>query len=402
MSGSTEVATVNNTMALNQSRETSSSAMVAAAQAQVLARMQQAMIRPRDENRAAQRLHDACSRLSFAEEAMYAFPRGGSTVEGPSVNIAREAARVFGNMEYGIDVVSEDDDYRTIRGWAWDLETNMRVSADDTFQKLIQRKGKGWIKPDERDLRELTNRRGAILERNAILKLVPRDIVEEACLQAKRTIEANALKNLPDAIKKVVAAFQKLNVDVRALEKWAGVKIAAFTPEHVAKLNPIWKSINDGNSRWAEYLPKEEGTVEAGGDEKPSTATVDVDAIMNGATASAEPNRGHGEDGLDAIAQDRAENASDAPLGGSGEGMSALKPENAAQAQPAGESGPSHRLILQQTVAAAKGNQKKADDWMKKATASILPHGEARTFESITDLEAKTVLDAVNSGEYLL
>ncbi len=50
------------------------------------------------------------------------------------------------------------------------------MEIDDTFRKKIQRKRDGqtvWVTPDERDLRELTNKRGAILERNCLLKLQP-------------------------------------------------------------------------------------------------------------------------------------------------------------------------------------------------------------------------------------
>jgi hypothetical protein len=135
---------------------------------------------PRDEDASFTKLMKACGRTSFAEEAEYSFPRGNQTVRGPSVNLAREAARVWGNVRYGITILRDDTGSRQIQGWAWDLETNTKISSEDDFQKLIFRKGKGWIPPDERDLRELTNRRGAILIRNCILQVVPKDLIEDA------------------------------------------------------------------------------------------------------------------------------------------------------------------------------------------------------------------------------
>src|SRR3990167_6102664 len=48
---------------------------------------------PRDEERTYSKLLRSCGRVSSAEAASYSFPRGGATVSGPSVNIAREAAR---------------------------------------------------------------------------------------------------------------------------------------------------------------------------------------------------------------------------------------------------------------------------------------------------------------------
>src|ERR1700747_3455088 len=57
---------------------------------------------PRNEDQAFEKLMRACRRLSFAEDAAYAFPRGDQKVEGPSVNLAREAARVWGNIRHGL------------------------------------------------------------------------------------------------------------------------------------------------------------------------------------------------------------------------------------------------------------------------------------------------------------
>ena len=86
---------------------------------------------PRSEANAAAKLLRSCDRASFAEEATYAFPRGTATVEGPSVSMAREAARCWGNIQYGIRIISEDEERIHIKGWAVDLETNNRVEIED-------------------------------------------------------------------------------------------------------------------------------------------------------------------------------------------------------------------------------------------------------------------------------
>src|SRR5205085_986190 len=134
----------------------------------------------RNELMAFQQLAVACKRLSFAEQSSYAFPRGGQTVSGPSVHLARAAARVWKNLQYGVRITRDDDDSRQIQAFAWDLETNVKVTGEDDFKKLVYRKKDGWVKPDERDLRELTNRRGAILVRNCILQILPKDLIEDA------------------------------------------------------------------------------------------------------------------------------------------------------------------------------------------------------------------------------
>jgi hypothetical protein len=212
---------------------------------------------PRNEDEAFGRLMKACGRTSFAENAEYSFPRGGQTVTGPSVNLAREAARVWGNIRYGLTILRDDDVSRQIEGWAWDLETNTKVTAQDDFRKLAQRKKKGggteWITPDERDLRELTNRRAAILVRNCILQLLPSDLIEDARGRASETLKSRAEQDPEGAKKKAILAFGELNVTPAMLEAYLRHPLAQSSPAEIADLRKVYQSIRDGNSTWEEY-----------------------------------------------------------------------------------------------------------------------------------------------------
>lgn len=208
---------------------------------------------PRNEDRSFERLMRSCKRTSFAEDAAYKFPRGGQTISGPSVRLAREAARLWGNIRYGLDIVRDDEDTRQIRGWAWDVETNTKVEAEDDFKKLVYRKKGGWIKPDERDLRELSNRRGAILVRNCILQLLPPDLIEDALNEASETLKDRAAKD-PDAERKrLILAFGDLNVTPDDLAGYLGKPIAKVSPSELATLREVYVSIRDGHSNWLDY-----------------------------------------------------------------------------------------------------------------------------------------------------
>jgi hypothetical protein len=209
---------------------------------------------PRNEATAFQKLMKAACRPSFAEEATYSFPRATTTVTGPSVNIAREAARVWENFRYGVYVIREDDQTRLIRGWAWDVETNVQVQAEDEFAKLIYRKGKGWIEADERELRELTNRRGAILVRNCILQLLPKDLIEDALDRCAQTRQKGAADDPEYAKKKVVVNFSDVGVTVAQLETYLKHPMGQCTPVELANLQTLYRSIVDGNSRWSDYV----------------------------------------------------------------------------------------------------------------------------------------------------
>jgi len=72
------------------------SALTSVDQARAIAEVQAAMVvarmNPRDEMRAYQRIVMACKRKSLAEQASYAYPRGGKKITGPSIRLAEVIA----------------------------------------------------------------------------------------------------------------------------------------------------------------------------------------------------------------------------------------------------------------------------------------------------------------------
>lgn len=216
---------------------------------------------PRDEAGAYTRIMRSCDRASFAEGARYAFPRGGATVTGPSVQLARELARCWGNVRYGLRMVDVTEDQVHIRGYALDLESNNYVEVEDRFARLVQRKQNGrtvWVSPDERDLRELVNRRGAICIRNAILQLLPPDVIDDAVRAAEATIRKAASGELKQdrqaAIRRLALAFDGLGVTTEMLTDHLGHDLDLITEEELADLRGVYASIRDGNTKRADHF----------------------------------------------------------------------------------------------------------------------------------------------------
>lgn len=214
---------------------------------------------PRNEDEAFEKLLKASKRPSFASCARYAFPRGGQTVAGPSINLAREAARMWGNIRWGINVLPSDSDHFHIEAWALDVETNSRSSAQDRFPKKIYRKSTGWMATDdERDLRELMNRRGALALRNCLLQLLPRDLIEDAvtaCMATNRQAAQGELRKDPTQVKRaLIAAFGEFGVTVGMLEQSLGHSMEEIDAEEVAGLREIYRSMKDGNSKRADHF----------------------------------------------------------------------------------------------------------------------------------------------------
>jgi hypothetical protein len=234
---------------------------VARAEAEIKAAIAIAKRFPRNETQARINILKSCDRPRFADEALYAFPRGkgekATMVEGPSVAMARELARCWGNMQFGLRIVTDDEERVHILGRAYDSETNTLVEMEDKFKKLIQR-ANGYVRPQERDLRELINRRGAICVRNAILQVIPKDIVEEAVERCNATLTKAAegkMKEDPKATaRKLAEFFDQIGVTVAMLEGHLGHTYDTMTPKEYAKLRGIWQSIMDGNSKVDEYF----------------------------------------------------------------------------------------------------------------------------------------------------
>lgn len=210
---------------------------------------------PRDEFAATTKAIKSFQRPTMAEDALYSFPRGGQKVRGPSVYSARELARCWGNLRYGLRVVGITERVH-IKGFAFDLESNNYIEAEDEFAKRIQRKGRDgvakWVEPDERDLRELISRRGAILVRNCILQLLPPDLVEDCMATADQTMEdvaRNELKQSPEeALKRLVFVFDRIGVSTEVLEKKLGHPLKAVDAKEIAELRQIYSSIKDGHT----------------------------------------------------------------------------------------------------------------------------------------------------------
>ena len=219
---------------------------------------------PRDMQKAHVQIMRSCQRPSFVQnekgnpKALYRYPRGGSTIEGPSVTLAREMARIMGHMRYGIRILASHEEMVHIQGWAYDCETNSYREAEDIFQKLIERKGQGWIKPDERDLRELIFRRGAILVRNAILQLMPPDYIDDAVKEIKTTMVKIAHGELQvgreEAIKTVVRQFDMGGVTTDMLTEYLGHELALINAAELAELRTILKTLQDGMGKREEYF----------------------------------------------------------------------------------------------------------------------------------------------------
>lgn len=213
---------------------------------------------PRDEAAAFARVMDACRRPSLAEVANYSFPRGGQKTEGPSIRLAEELARCWGNIEYGIRELSRRDGESEMQAFAWDMQTNVISQQTFTVRHLRDKRGGPEVLRDERDIYEVTANMGARRLRARILAVLPPDLVDAAVAQCRETMKSGSDKPLSDRIREMTQAFTKLGVTAEMLSARLGRPLDSATPDDLVDLRGIYQGIRDGASSVRDWFaPKD-------------------------------------------------------------------------------------------------------------------------------------------------
>ena len=212
---------------------------------------------PRDEVAAYNRVAQACQRKGIAEKAFYSYNRGGSTVSGPTIRFAEELARCWGNIDYGIKELSQDDGKSEMQAYAWDLETNAQSVQNFTNPHIREVKGQAKVLTSQRDIYEINANMGARRLRSRILAILPTDLVDMAIAECRKTIAGNNDEPLIDRVKKMVVAFGKIGVTQEQIEKRLKRKIDTMTADDFVDYTGIYNAIKNGESKIADWFEAE-------------------------------------------------------------------------------------------------------------------------------------------------
>jgi hypothetical protein len=226
----------------------------ARAVAEVQAAVTVAQSMPRDMGRAVAEMRDSCGRLAVATRAFYRVPNRG---EGPSVHLARELARIWGNIDYGVRELRRDETLGVseVQAFAWDQQTNVRSTR--TFQVPHQRmvKGARVALVDLGDVYLNNQNIGARAVRECIFTALPTWFVDEAVGLCRRTLEHGEGVPLAERIDAMVKAFGAIGVTPAQLEAKIGRRRAAWEAGDVASMTVAYRSIQNGEVDRDEEFP---------------------------------------------------------------------------------------------------------------------------------------------------
>lgn len=208
---------------------------------------------PRDTLAAYNRIIESCKRKGLAEVGVYAYPRGGELVTGPSIRMAEVLAQNFGNLDFGVRQLSTNDSESIMEAYCWDLETNVRQTRVFSVPHIRKTKKATTHLDDPRDIYEMTANQGARRLRACILGIIPGDIVEAAISQCDQTLK-NDSEPMVDRIRSMIQAFSEMGVTKDMLEKRLGHKLDVVIEAEIVTLKKIFRSLKDGMSKREDFF----------------------------------------------------------------------------------------------------------------------------------------------------
>lgn len=254
---------------------------VASAQHFIQSRFAMAKRFPRDLNRVAADLDRACRDTEFADDAVYAVPRGKkkdeatgawieNMIEGLSIRFAEEALNRMGNILAETVTVSEDQRTRVLRVYVTDLEANNTISSEIVVSKTVERSS---LRKGQKSIAERVNSYGDVVHtveatdadmqakvgalaskalRDNVLRFLPSWLKRKCLETAKATSAAPANESREQTARKIAAVFAGFGVAVEDLDAYLGHPLVQFTDAERVSLKKLAAAIKDGQTSWAE------------------------------------------------------------------------------------------------------------------------------------------------------
>jgi hypothetical protein len=199
--------------------------------------------------RSIKRFRDECLEMvtlteSIADECIYAIPRDGKTIEGPSARFAEVVASAWGNCRAAARVIGEEGDFIVAQGVFHDMEKNVHI-AYEVQRRIVNRDGIRF-KPDM--IGVTANAACSIALRNAILKGVPKAFWSDMYEAARKVVMGDS-KTLSNRRAEALTYLQKFGVTpamVCATLNVPGVEDIGL--EQLLTLRGLATAIKDGDT----------------------------------------------------------------------------------------------------------------------------------------------------------
>lgn len=208
----------------------------------------------------------------IAASCVYALPRGGKTVEGPSARLAEICAHAWGNLRIQAGANDPDDGDRFVvgRGESWDVETNVAI-AFEVKRRITNRKGERF---DDDMVMVTGNAAASIALRNAVLKNIPTSFWRPIYVKCRQVIAGDA-RTFSARQEEMFKLFAVMGVTEQRLCAALGIKGKAdVTIDHMVTITGFYNALKDGETTIEEAFPEGGGlgAVKSGARKSDATA----------------------------------------------------------------------------------------------------------------------------------
>lgn len=190
-----------------------------------------------------------------ADECIYALPRGGKSIEGPSIRFAEIVFSQWGNCRVGSRVVEVNliEKYVEAEGIFHDLQTNA-ASTERVRRRITDREGR-LLKEDM--IIVTGNACRAIAKRNSILAGIPKAIYKQAYVLCEEILRGD-IETLPARRDKAFKAFAAFGIAPEQIFQALGIAgVDDLNLDHFVTLTGIRNAIKSGDLTIEEAFPKQ-------------------------------------------------------------------------------------------------------------------------------------------------
>lgn len=179
-----------------------------------------------------------------ASECIYAIPRAGKTISGPSARLAEIVASAWGNCQAGARIVDEGPEFVTAQGIFRDLERNVSITYE-VRRRITDKNGNRF----NADMIGVTGAAASsIALRNAVFRGVPKAFWSDI-YEAARKAAVGDVKTIVAKRGEALDTLQKMGVPNAQVFEALGIKgIQDIGTDELVTLKGLVTAIKDGET----------------------------------------------------------------------------------------------------------------------------------------------------------
>lgn len=195
-----------------------------------------------------------------ASSCFYTLPRGGKSIQGPSVRLAEIALSSYQNIKAGARVLSVDstseNPHVIVQAVCQDIQNNVSISIEKRRRITTKKNQDGSRKPvSDDDIQLAANAGSAIAFRDAVFKVIPGALIKPVYEQAKR-VAVGEVKSIVERRGKVIDRLKQMGAtEDRILAAVSCKKVDDVGLEQLEILVGLGTAIKDGEVTLEEAFP---------------------------------------------------------------------------------------------------------------------------------------------------